>query len=200
MKNDELKHFFTRSYRKAKDVLLRQQVDKPIRKMHADLLSSLLPGHATDRTEKKYWEERGRTAVSDEDVLWRDPRFRTVEDKHVSYLLGICQNKDVLDVGAGWGRFGIKLRGSYRNYTGLEQSSSMIARGPKSLNLVQGSGDAMPFADASFDVIFMVICISSVYRKLFRIYDESIRCLRTNGVFAILEPNVTVIFEKPCTR
>jgi len=190
-----INQFITQAIRGIKRRL--RPVDKPCWEMHRDVLNALLPPHGTNRVERDYWEKRGSSEKSNQEVLWLDPDFQAVEGKHITYLWGLCRGKAVLDVGAGWGRFGVKLRGSYQAYTGLEQSNSMIARGPKNIKLVHGSAINMPFRIESFDVAFMVICLSSVHRNVFAIYNEAMRCLKPGGVFVILESDISVVFEKP---
>src|SRR5437588_3663485 len=131
MRDNKVRQLISRCYRGLVRRLpfLRHQVDKPAKEIHHALLKALLPPRRTSRVEKEYWEKRGGSDQSDQAVVWGDPAFEAYEAKHVSYLSGLSHDKDVLDVGAGWGRMGIKLRGTYRSYTGLEQSASMIARG-----------------------------------------------------------------------
>lgn len=161
------------------------------------MLSSMHPLKKTELVSADYWETRGSGAEDNKSVVWRNPNFDIVERKHCDYLSTICRGKDILDIGAGWGRFGEKLAGVYKSYTGIERSSSMAARAPAGVKVHVGSGTEMPFQSEQFDVAFMVMCMGVLVEKdSSKIYHEAMRCLRKDGVFVILQAYATTIFER----
>jgi SAM-dependent methyltransferase len=116
--------------------------------------SSNLRGNAAAAIQKAYYEDT--SAQFDE---WHLKAM----DEHDSALLWINflfpkeQVASILDVGAGTGRAIEFFRAGGRNITGAEPSSAQIVQAIKKGippgHIVQANGDALPFADGSFDVV-----------------------------------------------
>jgi SAM-dependent methyltransferase len=72
-------------------------------------------------------------------------------------VLGDVRGKDVLELGCGAAQWSIALAPHGARVVGLDISQSQLAharRSARSLPLVQASGEQLPFADRSFDVVF----------------------------------------------
>jgi SAM-dependent methyltransferase len=68
--------------------------------------------------------------------------------------------KDVLELGCGAGQFGIVLARGGARVTGIDNSERQLAHGRRNaeeagveMELVHGSAERLPFADASFDLV-----------------------------------------------
>jgi SAM-dependent methyltransferase len=80
--------------------------------------------------------------------------------KYVTFFLRAAQAKTVLDVGAGTGRAVLMMKEAMPDLliSGVEPVAALIEQGERENGLpagtlVQGVGENLPFADASFDVI-----------------------------------------------
>jgi SAM-dependent methyltransferase len=72
-------------------------------------------------------------------------------------VLGDVAGKSVLELGCGGAQWAIALAGLQARVVGLDVSVGQLAharRAAPSLPLVQASGEQVPFADASFDIVF----------------------------------------------
>jgi ubiquinone/menaquinone biosynthesis C-methylase UbiE len=105
---------------------------------------------------------------------------RTLLDPH--YPPGT--SLDILDVGCGTGANLRRLLSQYGTSVGVDPADAAIrfARNRWPGPLVQASGDALPFADASFDLVtaFGVICQLGVRSDL-AVLSECYRVLRPGG-------------------
>jgi ubiquinone/menaquinone biosynthesis C-methylase UbiE len=61
---------------------------------------------------------------------------------------------DILDVGAGDGQFTVKLAGRGNRVTALDPAPSPELAARPEIAFLAGTGEALPFPDASFDVVF----------------------------------------------
>jgi ubiquinone/menaquinone biosynthesis C-methylase UbiE len=99
-------------------------------------------------------------------------------------------NADVLEVGSGRGG-GAAFMAEYlgpRSVTGLELAAAAVefsrrAHARPGLTFQQGDAEAMPFADASFDIVVNVES-SHCYGSMDRFLGEVTRVLRPGGCFA----------------
>jgi SAM-dependent methyltransferase len=101
--------------------------------------------------------------------------------------------KDVLEIGCGRGGGTVFVFETYRprKMTGLDLSRSAIARCRRAharpgLTFVQGDAEALPFADASFDVVVNVES-SHCYLNVPRFLDEVHRVLRPGGLLLMAD-------------
>jgi SAM-dependent methyltransferase len=100
-------------------------------------------------------------------------------------VLGDLRGRDVLEYGCGAAQWSVALAAGGARAVGLDQSAAQLRHVPKDggVPLVQASGEAVPFADASFDVVFsdhgaMSFCDPEVT------VPEAARLLRANGLLA----------------
>lgn len=109
----------------------------------------------------------------------------------------ICQ-QDHLDVGCGTGTFLRALAGKVGSFTGMDYNEGMLSQAKKNLieagfaepKLLQGSADALPFPDASFDFATMNqvnhhFPNDDNFAFLGRACKEVFRVLRSGGAWTI---------------
>src|SRR3954452_816044 len=72
-------------------------------------------------------------------------------------VLGDTSGKDVLELGCGAAQWSIALAGRGARVVGLDVSTRQLGHArdeSATVPLVQGSGEQLPFRDASFDIVF----------------------------------------------
>jgi SAM-dependent methyltransferase len=107
------------------------------------------------------------------------------------------QNKDVFDIGCGYGGRTVRYAESGARWvTGLEVSDSAVAesrefarsRGASNTNFVAGTGESLPFSDASFDIITSY----DVFEHVCDLRQTLLQCLRvlrpTGKLYAVFPP------------
>ncbi len=104
----------------------------------------------------------------------------------------LARTRWVLDLGAGTGSLTLPLASAYRNIVGVDLSSAMLARlatkcaRRTDIHTVQAAGEALPFADARFDLV-------TVAKVLHHLDDmdpvlwELRRVLRCGGYLCVIE-------------
>jgi ArsR family transcriptional regulator len=106
-------------------------------------------------------------------------------------LLGLTRHGDVLDAGCGDGTLGALLAPLSRSVTLLDASERMIEaarkrlRGAHTVRFEVGDVAAMPFRDASFDVVMLFNVLSCLERPE-RAIAEAARVLRVGGRVAVV--------------
>jgi ubiquinone/menaquinone biosynthesis C-methylase UbiE len=137
----------------------------------------------------------GRSAMSW--GFWRVPESRL-------QLLGPVKGRDVLEMGCGAARWSIALSAAGARGIGIDISSSQLAkartlarRERSRVALVRGNAESLPFADASFDIVFcdwgaMTFC------DPYRTVPEAARVLRPGGrfVFSTSSPFRSVVQDR----
>lgn len=106
---------------------------------------------------------------------------------------------DVLELCVGSGMLTQHLPATYRSYTGLDLSATLLAalrRKMPRLTLVQGNAEAPSFADASFDAVLVFPGLHHLPHYQ-RAIAEAYRLLRPNGVFVCLEPSSRAWYRPP---
>jgi len=102
--------------------------------------------------------------------------------------------QSLLDVGCGTGTFLSAVKDKVGKVAGLEYNDGMIEQAKALLgagvHLVQGSGDSLPFDDASFDVCTVNQVIHHYphddnYAFCLRSFQEIYRVLKPGGVFVL---------------
>jgi SAM-dependent methyltransferase len=100
-------------------------------------------------------------------------------------VLGDLRGRDVLEYGCGAAQWSLALAADGARAVGLDQSAAQLRHVAQDggVPLVQASGEAVPFADASFDVVFcdhgaMSFCDPEVT------VPEAARLLRPGGLLA----------------
>ena len=116
--------------------------------------------------------------------------WRTPEDELDA--LGDVAGKDVLELGCGAAQWSIALAGRKARVVGLDNSSGQLAhareaalRAVRSLPLVQASGQYLPFADESFDIVFCDYG-AMTFADPARTLPQVARILRTDGLLAFM--------------
>lgn len=111
------------------------------------------------------------------------------------FLDAVPPSGTLLDVGCGGGQLAVHLAGLREDISivGLDLSSSQVARARKRaasfgarVRFVEGSALAMPFDDASFDVIVSVASIKH-WPDQERGFAECVRVLRPRGMLLVGE-------------
>jgi SAM-dependent methyltransferase len=119
-----------------------------------------------------------------EECFWWFVGMRQIGHAFLDPLYPRGGRLDILDVGCGTGANAQKLLSRYGRVVGLDFAHEALsfARGRWPGGLVQASGDAIPFADASFDLVtaFGVICQLGV-RSDIAALEECYRVLRPGG-------------------
>ena len=115
--------------------------------------------------------------------LWRVPESELK-------ILGKVRGLDLLEIGCGAARWSIALAGQGGRPVGLDLSPAhlrhaarLVRRSRRSVPLVRANAEALPFADATFDVVFcdwgaMTFC------DPYRTVPEASRVLRPRGCMA----------------
>lgn len=143
-------------------------------------------------SEKKHWEEFWSSSPGLDDVYANDGRV-------VAYLCSQLdvRGKRVLEVGAGTGRDSAALAARGAEVWTLDYSEeslrimSEVSAGAdaarESLRIVSGDALALPFRDASFDVVFHQGLLEH-FRDPLVLLRENARVLRTGGYVLVDVP------------
>ena len=104
---------------------------------------------------------------------------------------GLTNEMRLLDVASGTGlmiKAALELGVDPTRITGVDPSQGMLAENRKRnpVTLLEGMGEALPCADASFDFVCMGYALRHV-EDLGKLFDEFKRVLKPNGKILILE-------------
>lgn len=136
-----------------------------------------------------YHAEHG-AFLGDTDFVWGPERLRE-ED---AGLLGDTAGRDVLEIGAGSGQCSRWLAGRGAHVVATDLSAGMVATGLRvnagiaadsagRVPFVQCDGRSLPFADASFDVVFTAYGVVPFVADSDAVMAEAARVLRPGGRF-----------------
>ena len=136
-----------------------------------------------------YHAEHG-AFLGDADFVWGPERLRE-ED---AGLLGDTAGRDVLEIGAGSGQCSRWLAGRGAHVVATDLSAGMVATGLRvndslpdgstgRVPFVQCDGRSLPFADASFDVVFTAYGVVPFVGDSDVVMAEAARVLRPGGRF-----------------
>ncbi|EQM68739.1 class I SAM-dependent methyltransferase [Pseudomonas tohonis] len=110
-------------------------------------------------------------------------------DKH----FGLEQALDVLDVGCGIGNYHALLAPHFRRLSGVDVSSDCIAMARHrnaGVDYEVYDGERLPYADASFDVVYTICVMHHVSPSLWQNFvSEMRRVLRPGGLALVFEHN-----------
>ena len=141
------------------------------------------------RHNRKTWDAASEEyqAAHDDDLTRRPLAWGAYRIPEAQLgVLGDVVAKDVLELGCGGAQWSTALAGLGSRCVGLDLSGSQLrhARGrDASLPLVQANGEQLPFADASFDIVFcdhgaLSFCDPEL------IIPEAARTARSGGMLA----------------
>ena len=104
---------------------------------------------------------------------------------------GLTKEMKLLDVASGTGlmvKAALELGVNASNVIGVDPSTGMLAENRKRnpVTLLEGTGEALPCADASFDFVCMGYALRHV-EDLGKLFDEFKRVLKPDGQILILE-------------
>lgn len=126
-----------------------------------------------------------------EDNFWWFEGMRRIGRAFLDPIYPPGGQLDILDVGCGTGANLHRLLSRYGRPVGLDFAREAVrfVRSRGSSDVVQASADAIPFADASFDLVtaFGVICQLGVRSDL-AVLDECYRVLRPGGRVLVRVP------------
>jgi len=116
------------------------------------------------------------------------PRGRCYHTHLSSHVMDVLPKKGLLlDIGCGTGLFVEKYRTGEGTAVGLDLSRGMIQqarRRCKESEFVIGTGETIPFSDASFDAIASLLAFSYM-RDPQAVLTEAFRVLKPNGTLAV---------------
>jgi ubiquinone/menaquinone biosynthesis C-methylase UbiE len=137
--------------------------------------------------EKQFWDQH-------EEFDWMAEESK----RKVVALLPRLEG-DVLELCIGSGMLTEHLPKTYRSYTGLDLSDTLLEtlrRRMPGLTLVQGDAEDLRFDDESFD---MVLVFAGLHHlpHFERSIAQASRVLRKHGTFVCLEPSSRAWYRKP---
>jgi ubiquinone/menaquinone biosynthesis C-methylase UbiE len=136
-------------------------------------------------SEGDQWFARNRQAVSDKKLPDDDFILREIIE-----IYGYTGSPKILEIRCGDGtRLDWLKTHLNADVYGVEPSAkACIEACAKGLQIQQGTAEALPFDDASFDIVIFGFCLYLVDRQdLFKIASEANRVLRTPGWLMILD-------------
>ena len=157
------------------------------------------------QSEGNAWFTRNQQTLATRKLPEADPLLNEIIDIHNrSGVRGL----KVLEIGCGDGTRLAWLKDNLNaECYGIEPSSLAVeAASSKSLNVLQGTADVLPFDRQSFDVVIFGFCLYLCDREdLFRIASEADRVLRSTGWLMILDffsptPRANVYHHSPTLR
>ena len=113
--------------------------------------------------------------------------------------IGIAQQRSILDLGAGYGSVSAELMRRSTGYvTAFDRSQLSLYETPDSARLfrIVGGAPRLPFAQASFDVVFCQVGLLWM-KPLSKVIEEVSRVLQKGGVFLSIEPDYDSMIEYP---
>lgn len=123
--------------------------------------------------------------------------WRFGQDRRLEMVRGFIalEGKAILDVGCGTGTYVRRFRAYSEDVHGLEVEPERVAEASRELpNIVCGVGEALPFPDARFDLVFSNEVIEHVEDDRLTA-REMVRVTRPGGLVVIFAPNRLYPFE-----
>jgi SAM-dependent methyltransferase len=157
-----------------------------------------------DAAAAEYLAEHG--AMLGEDAFVWGPEGLTEDE---AGLLGELAGRDVLEVGAGAAQCGRWCAAHGARVVSTDISAGMLAQGaalngrsPSPVPLLQADARALPFADASFDVVFTAYGALPFVAETAAVHREVARVLRPGGrwAFSVTHPIRWAFPDDPTER
>lgn len=104
-------------------------------------------------------------------------------------LLGDTNGKRILELGCGSAPCTAWLQGRAELAVGIDFSAGMLSRAPQGTPLAQADALALPFSDASFDVVFSAFGALPFIGDLDAALADAARVLRPGGRFVASVPH-----------
>jgi ubiquinone/menaquinone biosynthesis C-methylase UbiE len=139
----------------------------------------------------------------DERIPGSGPVDELFTDTEFDFILhNVCASDHVLDMGCGTGRFTVPLAKRAAAVTGLDISSQMLSVNQEKLSrcglqatLREGDMTALPFPDASFDVVVSMLALMHIpVQDRQVVFHEAARVLKPGGRLLIGVKNA--VFER----
>ena len=146
-----------------------------------------------------YWVERGEWNASIDAISGIDSSSSVVFEKQLTFLKEQIENKDVLELCVGTGRVMEQLYPYAKSYQGIERSPTLhrLIKSHLTKNVqVADVAKTFSYETNSFDIVFFVISMSSIYAHIDNVISESFRCLRKNGKVIVVENYAIMTIEK----
>lgn len=147
---------------------------------------------------KKYMAKKIKVFDSEKGYNLAAPSYDTKEKYLNSFeqgklapLIGEVIGRKILDVGAGTGRVSTILSSQGALVTALDVSEKMLSvlkKKNKQITTVVGDAEALPFPDASFDVVVSAFVIVHL-KDPTRFFDEAYRVLKDGGLLVVTNIN-----------
>lgn len=164
-----------------------------VRGAFAGVRREALDEHSTARANRGWWDEEAPqyyrehgAFLGDADLVWGPERLREADAR----LLGEVAGRDVLEIGCGAAQGGRWVAGQGARVVATDLSTGMLgqarridAERGRGLPLACCDGAALPFADASFDIVFTAYGVIPFVADSGRVLREAARVLRPGGRF-----------------
>ena len=115
---------------------------------------------------------------------WYDkPLGKTAFKLEKECIESLCKNSErpFLEIGVGTGRFAVALKVDY----GIDKSIGVLKFAKeRGIAIIRGEGESLPFVDASFGAVFIIVTLCFVDEPL-KVLKEASRVLKDDG-FVIL--------------
>jgi ubiquinone/menaquinone biosynthesis C-methylase UbiE len=137
--------------------------------------------------EKEFWDQH-------EEFDW----MAEASKREVVAMLPRLEG-DVLELCIGSGMLTEHVPATYRSYTGMDLSSTLLAtlrRRMPGLTLLQGNAEELSFEDESFDAVVVFAGLHHLPHYE-RAVKQAYRVLRTHGTFVCLEPSSRAWYRPP---
>jgi SAM-dependent methyltransferase len=141
---------------------------------------------AWNASSDAYQERHGRQLADSGGFAWGTAQIPETE----LHVLGEVSGRDILEFGCGAAQWSIALAlrgarpvGLDLSERQLEHARRLMAAAGVDFPLVHGSAEAVPLADASFDIVFCDFG-AMTFADPYRTVPEAARLLRPGGLFA----------------
>jgi ubiquinone/menaquinone biosynthesis C-methylase UbiE len=137
----------------------------------------------SDAVHRRFGQTAGRLAAE------QDARQAATAER-LRRLLTLTGEERALDVGTGAGAFALALAPLVREVVGVDVVPELLAearaRAPENMKLVEADGHALPFLDASFDLV----CTARTFHHMTRpeqVVAEMSRVVRPGGTMLVVD-------------